>query len=202
METKKNHKQTFLVLVPHRDARIELRKYCDLMYKRGPTDVYNFPYVAPLADLSRALNLVELKQVARSLRETIGSEKILTEGEAVTNFSSCENNYVLYGPRLNITIPQNIVKNLLKINTIFSPLVIGCFLSKNKKINIPFKFSHEKLGFRAAAVANMHWKIFQSNGETYFKWKIDKLFWLPRPQKGLQKKEICNNKSYEGQKTP
>jgi len=198
METKKNHKQTFLVLVPHRDARIELRKYCDLMYKRGLTDVYNFPYVAPLADLSRALNPVELKQVARSLRETIGGEKILTEGEAVIDFPSCENNYALYGPRLNITIPQNLVKNLLKITTVFSPAVIGCFLSKNKKINIPFEFLHEKLGFRAAAVANMYWNIFQTNGEIYFKWKIDKLFWLPRPQKGLQKTEICNNKSYEG----
>jgi len=181
METKKNHKQTFLVLVPHRDARIELRKYCDLMYKKGLTDVYNFPYVAPLASLSRALNPAELKQVAHSLRETAGSEKILTEGDAVIDFPICENNLALCGPRLNITIPQNIVKNMLKINAVFSPLVIGCFLSKNKKLNVPLEFPPKRFNFRAAAVANMYWKIFQSNKEFYYKWKIDKLFWLPRP---------------------
>jgi len=187
METENNRKQTFLVLVPHRDARIELRKYCDLMYKKGLTDVYNFPYVAPLASLSQALNSLELKQVAHSLRETIGCEKILTKGETVTDFPCYENNFSLCGPRLNITIPQNLFKIVLKKNDVFSPLVIGCFLSKNKKINIPFEFPHEKLGFRAAAVANMYWQSFQSNGEIYYKWKIDKLFWLPHPQKGLQK---------------
>jgi len=185
METEKNRKQTFLVLVPHRDARIELRKYCDLIIKKGLNDVYNFPYVTPLATLSRALNPAELKQAAHSLRKIVGSKKILTEGEDVTTFPSYENDFALRGPRLNIAVPQILVKNMLKINEIFSPLVIGCFLSKNKKINIPLEFPREKIGFRAAAVANMYWRAFQSNGEIYFKWKIDKLFWLPRPQKGL-----------------
>jgi len=188
METKKKRKQTFLVLVPHRDVRIELRKHCDLLIKNGLRDVYNFPYVTPLASLSQALTPFELKQVANSLRETIGSEKILTKGDAVTAFPSYENILTLCGPHLNITIPQNLVSNLLKINSLFSAFVIGCFLAKDKKINIPLKFPHKKIEFRAAAVANMYWQSFQSNGEIYYKWEIDKIFWLPRPQKGLQKK--------------
>ena len=178
----KRHKQTFLVLVPHRDVRGVLRKYGDLLVKTGLTDVYPFPYIAPLASLSRALNAGELKQIANSLRKTIGSDKISIEGEAVAAFPGYEKDLNLTGLRLDIVIPHNVFESgIKKIKTIFSPLVIGCFLTKdNKKLSL--EIPREKLAFRAAAVANMYWRPIRLDGEICYKWKIDKLCWLPRPR--------------------
>jgi hypothetical protein len=204
MKTENRRKQTFLVLVPHRDVRVELRKYCGLMLKEGLTDVYSFPYIAPLASLSSALNTEELKQIAYSLRKTAGSDKISAEGDDVTAFPDNEKRLSLAGPRLNIAIPKNVFESgTKKIIDIFSPLVIGCFLTKdNKKLMRLPEIHREKLAFRAAAAANMYWRTLRVNGEIYYKWKIGKLCWLPRPQKSLQKTEMCNNNIYEGQKTP
>ena len=185
----KRRKQTFLVLVPHRDVRCELRKYGDLTIKAGLTDVYSFPYIAPLASLSRALNVGELKQIANSLRKITGSDKISAEGDAVISFPGYEKDLSLAGPSLNIAFPQNVFEGgIKKITAIFSPFVIGCFLTKDKKKLISLKkISREKIAFRAAAVANMYWMPLRINGEICYKWKIGKLFWLPRPQKSLQK---------------
>jgi len=178
----RRHKQIFLVLVPHKDVRGELRKYGDLMVKAGLTDVYSFPYIAPLASLSQALNTEELKQIAHSLRDYIGSGKISAEGDAATTFPGYEKNLTLNGPRLDIVIPKNVFKDgIKKITDIFSPLVIGCFLTKdNKKLSL--EIPREKLAFRAAAVANMYWQPLKINGEICYKWKIGKLYWLPRPR--------------------
>jgi len=205
----KRHKQTFLVLVPHRDVRGELRKYVDLMVKAGLTDVYPFPYIAPLASISQALNTEELKQIAHSLRKTAGSDKISTEGDGIISFPGYEKDLSLIGPRLNISIPQNVLEcGIKKITGLFSPFVIGCFLTKdNKKLISLQELPREKLAFRAAAIANMYWMPLQIDGEICYKWKIGKLCWLPRPvrnadKKGLQKTKMCNNKIYEGQKTP
>jgi len=177
----KRHKQTFLVLVPHRDVRGELRKYCDLLVKAGLTDVYSFPYTTPLALLSRSLNTEELKKIANSLRDNIGSDKISTGGDITAAFPGCEKDLNLAGPRLNIVIPLNVFEGgIKKIKTIFSPLIIGCFLTKdNKKLSL--EIPREKLTFRAAAIANMYWRPLQVNDEIYYAWKIGKLCWLPRP---------------------
>jgi hypothetical protein len=152
-----------------------------------------------LACLSRALNTGELKQIANSLRENIGSGKISAEGDAVTAFPEYEKKLTLAGPRLNIVIPQNVFDSVRKkINAIFSPLVIGCFLmpefirdfrKDNKEFSVLPEVPHEKLEFRAAAVANMYWRSLQVNGEIYYKWKIGGLCWMPRPQKGFTNKK-------------
>jgi len=177
----RRHKQTFLVLVPHRDVRGELRKYGELMLKAGLTDVYSFPYIAPLASLSRALNAGELKQIAHSLRKNIGSEKISAESDAAAAFPCREKDLTLNGPCLNIVIPKNVFEGgIKKINAIFSPLVIGCFLMNNNKKTASV-IPREKLSFRAAAVANMYWRPLRLDGEICYKWKIGKLCWLPRP---------------------
>jgi len=177
----RRHKQIFLVLVPHKDVRGELRKYGDLMIKAGLTDVYYFPHITPLASLSRALNTEELKQIAHSLRKNIGSDKILAEGDAVTAFPCGEKELSLNGPRLSIAIPQNVFESgIKKITDIFSPLIIGCFLTKdNKKLSL--EIPREKIAFRAVAIANMYWRPIRLDGEICYKWKIGKLRWLPRP---------------------
>jgi len=181
MKTENKRKQTFLVLVPHRDIRGELRKYGDLLIKAGLTDVYSFPYVAPLASLSWSLNTGELKQIANTLRDNIGSGKLSAGGDAAAVFPGYEKKLTLCGPCLDIVIPRNVFKcGIKKITDIFSPLVIGCFLIKdNKKISL--EISHDKLAFRAAAIANMYWRPLRIDGEICYEWKIGKLCWLPRP---------------------
>jgi hypothetical protein len=195
MKTENSQIHKFLVLVPHRDIRIELRKYSDLALKAaqkaGLAGVYNFPHVAPLASLSRSLNTGELKQIAHSVRKEIGKNKIFTNDDAVSAFPCYEKDLSLAGPRLDIVIPQNVFDGgSKKINAFLSPLVIGCFLipefspnfiKDNEKFKTFFEIPRKRLGFRAAAVANMYWRSLNVNGEIYYKWKIGKLCWLPRP---------------------
>jgi hypothetical protein len=202
--------QTFLVLVPHRDIRVKLRKYCELIIKTGITGVYNFPYIAPLASLSQALSTSELKQTAHTLREATGNNKIFTEEINVTAFPNNEKDLTLIGPKLNINIPQNVFDSgAEKIDTLFSTIIVGCFLipelihnpnEDNKKLKLLRDTPFESLGFRAAAAANMRWMSFKVNGEIYYKWEIGKLCWLPRPEKVSQKVKNMYNKPYEGQK--
>jgi hypothetical protein len=188
METEKKRTYKFLVLAPHRDIRIELQKNCDsaikAAFKAQLAEAYTFPRVTPLVSLSRALEDGELKQIARSLREKTGKNKIFTQEDAVVPFPCDEKNLVLSGPRLDIDIPRDFFKNISKIiNYCFPSFVIGCFLKteNNTKLNVSCETPRKKLGFRAAAVANMYWKTLQIDGEICYKWKIGKLFWLPRP---------------------
>jgi len=185
MKTETNRTYKFLVLVPHRDIRVELQKYCDSAVKAGLSGVYPFPLVIPLASLSQALDDGELKQIAGSLRTHIGKNKIKAEGDAISTFPFNEKELTLCGADLNIDIPQDIFKNLSKKTSfIFPSIVIGCFLKPkdNTKLNIFSEIPQKKFEFRAAAAANMYWKEFQNKGEIYYKWKIGKLCWLPRPQ--------------------
>jgi hypothetical protein len=189
MKTKTSRTHKFLVLVPHRDIRVELQKYCDSAVKaaliKAPiTGVYPFPRVTPLASLSQALDDSELKQIARSLRTHIGKNKINAEGDAVSAFPCNKEELDLCGAGLDIVIPKDIFKNSgKKISYVFPSIIIGCFLKPkdNTKLGIFREAPQKKLGFRAAAVANMYWKKLQINGEICYKWKIGKLCWLPRP---------------------
>jgi hypothetical protein len=182
MKTEKDQINKFLVLVPHRDIRVELQKSCDLAQIAEQTaGVYNFPFAAPLASLSQMLKTNELKQIAHSLRKEIGKNKIFAKDYTVTDFPCYEKKLSLAGPSLDIVIPQNIFDSVSKkINALVSPLVIGCFLTEGKIDAIREK-SQNELGFRATAIANMYWKSLQINGEICYKWKIGKLCWLPRP---------------------
>jgi hypothetical protein len=199
MKTGNQNAQIFLVLVPHRDIRIKLRKYSDLLIKKGFTGVYNFPIAAPLATLSQELQTKELKQITYSLREAAGNSKIFAEEIDVTAFPSHEKDLTLIGPRLNISIPQNVLNSVTnKTDAFFSSIITGCFLvpelisdlrEDNKKLDIFNETPFESLSFRAAAIANMYWRSLQINGEIYYKWKIGKLCWLPRQKKGFTKSE-------------
>jgi len=184
MKTKTGQTYKFLVLVPHRDIRSELRKNCDSALKAPLEGVYTFPYVTPLASISQALEDGELKHIARSLRTHIGKNKISAQEDAAAAFPCDENNLTICGPRLDIDIPQDFFKNINnKIKYIFPSFVIGCFLKSedNTKLDIFCETSKKKSEFRAAAVANMYWRALQINGEICYKWKIGKLCWLPRP---------------------
>ena len=182
MKTKKEAPEIFLVLVPHRDVRQELRKFRpDALPEAG---VYSFPYAAPLAALSCPLNQAELKNCARLIKETIlgaddGKFKI-TETSSVL-FPACKDHPALFGTRLYPDIAKNIAGYVNdKLIDVFSHSVIGCFLLP-KDINGQTDFFKippaSALSFRAAAVANMFFSPYKQNS---YKWKIGQLCWLPK----------------------
>ena len=187
--------ETLFVLVPHRDIRVRLRVYSESLFSAGLSGAWSFPWVSPLAVLSEALSPVELKQMAFIIREQgIGrGEKIKCGNSVQVDFPHGKQQegvsvekIALYGPTLNLTMPDSAISVMeKKIIHRFSPLIIGAaILQGNEKLPdsqiIP---QPPELSFRAAALANM---IFQPLSSTWekkmtlsFKWKIEKLYWLP-----------------------
>jgi len=194
MKTFKKSASCFLVIVPHRDIRVRLKKYSDELYKNGLKNVYDFPRVAPVASLFMPLSPDELKHIAYSLRKAAGENKITAEKTALTSFKyksvteETEEDLLLIGHEINIPIPDGIFNTCKKkIKSLFSPAIIGtCLMPKTKERHAPLPQTGglpavEPIpSFRAAAIANMYWLPIQENNETAFKWKIDKLVWLPK----------------------
>ena len=190
MKTIENDRHIFLVLVPHRDIRIKLKKFTASLIKNSLAvsksslaGVYNYPWVAPLAVLSQPFSIDELKKIARSLREDADGMKI-PAGENQITIMDTDENLSLFGPCLDMK-NFNALKTsaaLLKIKAVLSPIVIGaCLIQKAGEQQLSGLFAssppQEELTFRAAAIANMFWKADCNGG---FKWKIGKLCWLPK----------------------
>ena len=171
----------FLVLVPHRDIRLVLRKYSDTLFKAGLAGAYHFPWVAPLAAISRPLNAEELKHCARSIREAVGG-KILAHEAAAAAFPADKDGTLLFGPRLDLSITPNTLfgsESAVKTTGVFSPPVIGSCLLSAGKDEVSALPHPPPLSFRAAAVANMLWRPLRSGGSVIgYKWKIGNLIWL------------------------
>jgi hypothetical protein len=201
MKTKKN-RQFFLVLVPHRDIRLEIQKHSYSLFQGNYTNMYSFPLVAPLASLSQELDKDELKHLARSLREAANWGKIHVGRTSVTAFPTGAEEMALFGPTLELDISQIFTRSHKehgvhgvhgKIKTLFSPTVMGiCLVPKDNEQQVRVRTEGTSLcgswlnplGFRAAALANMSWQPVQTDNEIMYKWKIGKLYWLPNQKKG------------------
>jgi len=181
METDKFKTSVFLVLVPHQDARGEIRKHSQLLLKKSLSGRYIFPYVAPIALLKKPFTPDELKITAKNLRIAASGEKFQTSETICTHFPAHENSLRLLGPRLNIDIdlcamncaPEKIKKQI-------TAAVIGLYLIPETSEQQVDAVPQINLSFRAAAAANLFWRPVRKNGEIYYKWKIGKLSWLPR----------------------
>ncbi|MCL2181805.1 MAG: hypothetical protein FWB83_11850 [Treponema sp.] len=193
MKTKKERAKIFLVLVPHRDTRAHLQKYGEALFKAGLTGVFTFPFVVPLAVLSRPLDDDELKKTAQTLRKTCGKSKITASSLSQTQFSAEENGMSIFGPYLDPVISNNLYDNKKFLSLIFPSIAGICLIPKTCENMIRgcswlnfLNGSHPDfpdpphLSFRAAALANMHWKQITMDGKKVYKWKIGKLRWLPR----------------------
>jgi hypothetical protein len=203
---KKNPSPVYklLVLIPHRDVRVILRKWSASLFKAGFCGAYSFPWVVPLAILSKSFSHEELKHCALALRESTlrknNDGKIRGTEAAYADFPVSFNSAdsaqatagsVLLGPKLDFAIADEVLSGDLvestgsKITHIFSPLLIGsCLLpsctnpadSPGDTIAIP---ALPPISFRAAAVANMRWKELSSDSLVSHEWKIRKPCWLP-----------------------
>ena len=176
MVTQKKHGNIFLALVPHRDTRLVLRNYSASLFGAGFPGAFCFPWAAPLAALSRALDDAELKNCSRVLREALGS-KIRAAKAAVCAFG----NETLFGPRIEIdNLPDALANIAGKATEIFPFPVIGtCLLHADEAENAALPAPPE-LSFRAAAVANLYWKREDEGGAFCARWKIGNLRWLPK----------------------
>jgi len=177
-----NSKLFFLVLVPHRDTRLVLRNYSETLLKTGLEGAYAVPWVAPLAALSRTLNSIELRKIAHTIKKTAVKGKFRTEGAYTLPFSIEEKNKRLFGLRLNIKLPQELLNGA---GVVLSPVVIGSCLLSGEESETALPCPPE-LSFSAAAIANMIWrpvKLTAKNAQKHafgYKWKMGKLLWLPK----------------------
>jgi len=183
METAKT--KQFLVLVPHRDTSLVLRNYSKTLLEAGFTGAYCFPWAAPLAALSRPLDPQELKNIAHAIRKSAIEGKFNAEEAKTIPFPFGENDGFLYGPRLDLSLPPDFSIN--GISHFYTTTVIGACLLQDKKTGDALPCP-PKLSFSAAAVANMVWQPISISAQDTksdafgYKWKIGKLFWLPKKQ--------------------
>jgi hypothetical protein len=183
METEKT--KQFLVLVPHRDTRLVLKNYSKALLKAGFTGAYYFPWVAPIAPLSSPLNPQDLKNIAHVFRKSAINGKFNTEEGKTIPFPLGKKDELLYGPRLDLSLPHDF--SIDEISHFYTTIVIGaCFLQDVKNTDaLPCP---PKLAFSAAAVANMACQPVSITAQDTksdafgYKWKIGKLFWLPKKQ--------------------
>ena len=197
---KKNPQLWFLVLVPHRDTRLVLRKWSGCLFREGFCGAYSFPWVAPLALLSRPFGAAELARCARAIRE----ETLCVNGGKITGINTshpstspgtigrCEiAKAALFGPCLDFCLPSGAFSESAreKIDHLFLPAIIGaCLLRPDDNSPIDAALPPPRISFRAAALANMSWRSLQGSSAAsgavggtsgYFNWKIGKLCWLP-----------------------
>jgi hypothetical protein len=193
LKTKRRRTQYFLVIVPHRDTRLELRKWSDNLFNGGFYGAYLFPLLIPAALLSAPLNSDELKHCARVIREaTLCSDgKINASGcstlKLFNRISSEQEVPILFGLKAELKIPGEafIQSAALKIIKMYNPLIIGsCLLSESEMVPV---IPAPNLSFRAAALAVMPFRFIKISERAEHaiacKWKISKLHWLPSYKK-------------------
>jgi len=187
-----------LVLVPHRDTRLVLRKWSADLFRAGFCGAYSFPWVAPLALLSRPLGAEELKSSAGFMREEsmrANKGKIIATGlcSAAIPAPHCARgeaaDAAILGPCINVELPHSafIESAGEKVISLFSPQIIGaCLLlpGEDNLIESAALPPPPQLSFRAAALANMSWLTMRANDS--YKWEIEKLSWLPPVNSGAQ----------------
>jgi len=181
-------KMMFLALIPHRDARLQARKWSGSLFNAGFGGAYSFPWASPLALLSRHLTAGELKHCAGLLREEsprLNNGKI-SAGKAAS-IVLCENTQaghpVILGQSLDLVFSDCAMSPgaAEKVKCLFPPLIGSCLLLPGDSVPADALPQPPKISFRAAALANMSLSYAPAlNGSSVFsKWKIGKLYWLP-----------------------
>jgi len=171
-----------LVLVPHRDARLPLRRWSASLFTASLPGAWSFPQAAPLALAGRPLSDDGLKRSARALRAIINDSggKFTAGPPALTEISE---RAFIFGPELNVNLPGEFYESLdVPVISRFTPPLIGAALQYGP---LPGGLPPPpEISFRAAALANMSFRPLPSNSgerDSYsFEWKIGPLHWLPK----------------------
>jgi hypothetical protein len=172
------------VLVPHRDSRKILRAYSGELFAGGFTGAWSFPWVAPLALLSRPLDGAELTALARALRERslqadrggkfrAETPSRLALRELYPDFPALPS---LWGPGISLGFRAEDFgpSGSAALNRVFHRPVLACALLGPEDPPLP----PPVFSFGAAAVANMVYRPLSPGGFS-FAWEIGELHWLP-----------------------
>ncbi|MCL2762294.1 MAG: hypothetical protein FWD36_03675 [Treponema sp.] len=203
-----------LVLVPHRDVRLLLRKWSAELFAAGLPGAWSFPWVAPLATLKRTLSTEELKALAKKMGTGdwgLGTRDSGLKVKLITNTlrqqttlpspqSLVPSPYSLFGTELNIALSDDFFEPVSEaIDCRFSQPVLGAALiTHGGKAAPSFLINFDDLppppsiSSRAAALANMSYQIKDDN---FCEWKIGTLHWLPKlgtRERGLGTGERCS----------
>jgi hypothetical protein len=208
LNTHKKKGPRFLVLIPHREARNQARAWSGRLFAAGAAGTWAFPWVVPLAQLSRPLTPGELRDAAFALREanSAGDGKFRSGGPAILPLPALRDpekngggEYpALYGPRLDLVMPELPAAGAVLCR--LSPAVLGAALIERPE-DIPGRSaaavtagpsplpgeappealpSPPEISFRAAALANMIYRVQRTGeGAVLFEWTIGRLRWLP-----------------------
>ena len=176
----------FLVMVPHRDARLPLRAWSGALFAAGLPGAWSFPWVAPLAALDGAISDEKLKPLARALREiSRPSDGKFAAGAlalAAFPFFAEGEDLRVFGPHLDIALDGALFElaEACALRPI-SPVVLGAALLRGPAPGgLP---PPPPVSFRAAALAVMRFRPLDLGGESggySFEWEIGKLRWLPK----------------------
>jgi hypothetical protein len=183
-----------------------LRNWSSCLFKAGFSGAYSFPWVAPLAALSRPLRAEELKHCALVLRKEslkVNGGKI-SAGD-VTSLPFPGNTFgddfgetgVLSGPGIDLALcPGELSAGVMaKITGFFSPLLIGACLGESAVCGEGAFPPPPEISFRAAALANMIYRpLDNGSGGFSFEWKIGRLYWLPAMRMSVLKGAVVKNK--------
>ncbi|MDR1238804.1 MAG: hypothetical protein LBK27_01700 [Treponema sp.] len=199
-----------LVLIPHRDARNVIRRWSEGLFAAGMTGAGTFPWVVPLAVLSRPLSPGELRDAALTLREANlgGDGKIRSPGAGMISLGPSRfpgNSGVsggspggggeypaIYGLVLNLVVPDLAGSAAGAQLCRLAPPVLGAALIEGPEDAFPpGKFPPPpETTFRAAALANMIYRIRPAGeGAVLFEWKTGKPRWLPSNRSAAKRVE-------------
>jgi hypothetical protein len=179
-----------LVLVPHRDARLPLRAWSASLFSAAVPGAWSFPWVAPLAQLSRPLSGDELKRLAHALRLHINGDggKFIASSPSFSALPAaiCGGKKAsVFGPSLATDLTDDFFSPIADaVKSRILPLVVGSALARPEDelalanpTPAPLPIS-----FRAAALANMSYGPLDDGGSNdySFEWVIGALHWLPK----------------------
>ncbi|MCL1992616.1 MAG: hypothetical protein FWG66_06695 [Spirochaetes bacterium] len=179
-------KRLFLVLVPHRDSRLLLRKYARALFKAGLCGAGLFPSVAPLAVLKRPLKEAELKACARLLRESLlpaGGKISFSKPQPPLRFGfrfalAGRPGLAIFGLGLEVAAgggflpPSSVAERLPPL------LALGLAPPGESLLGSASLPPAPEISFGAAALANMSFSL--AAPPVFCRWKIGRECWLPK----------------------
>ncbi|MDR2313856.1 MAG: hypothetical protein LBE02_04915 [Spirochaetaceae bacterium] len=178
----------FLILAPHRDCKPPLQEYRRSLFAAGLAGAHSFPLAAPLALLDRPLSPFELREAAAGLRRTLGRNKIMLAPPKRARICGCPGTGIFrfFGPALDLPSVSFLPVSAPEEKPPLAPALLGPedealirALAEAGTLPAP-----PELSFRAAALANLSFFPAGCGEEHYsFTWRIERLYWLPRPQK-------------------
>ncbi|GMO47249.1 MAG: hypothetical protein Ta2B_29260 [Termitinemataceae bacterium] len=176
----------FIVLVPHRDALVNLKKYLTGSTLFNSQSNIPFPNIAPIAITKEPVQMAYLKRLAKKLRTLYPNGKTICGNVILEKlYGTSQLDYFITGRKLlldtnrlldDTTDTTNVIKYKFT-NVVLCAYIKRLSITVKEKMDIDFENELPDMQFSTCALANMVLRRINSNS---FEWKIGRLFWLER----------------------